>query len=131
MDERNILEQRIVTLSGLLDGPNGPNGPLGPAAGALGERLRQSWEAERRLLARILADAQDGDVHTTLDIWTERTSAFLRQQGDAPPTWMDRQGNQWHAEQVLTLLEDIQERLDSWQRADEPLPEDESLGEPA
>jgi hypothetical protein len=128
MDEKRILEQRIVTLTGLLDTPGGP---LGPTAGALGQRLRQSWDAERRLLCRLLSDTRDGDLRATMGLWFERTSAFLRQSADDPATWTDRDGHQWDAAQVLELLADVQERLDSWQQADEAFPDDESLSEPA
>jgi len=111
VNEREILSQRIVTLSGLLDTPGGA---LGPAAGELGARLRAGWETERRLLERIVAEAKDGDVRTVVDVWHARTTAFLGGAGGDAAGWTDGEGRRWLAAEVLALLDDVRERLATW-----------------
>lgn len=120
MDERKVLEQRVTTLDGLIDA----GGLLGPAGTNLGAQLQASWEAERRLLRRILAETVGDDVRATLTLWEARTSAFAAQSDDPNPSWQDRDGNRWEASQVLLLLADTEERLDAWLAADEPLVDD-------
>jgi hypothetical protein len=116
MDERQILEQRLATLNGLLDTRVGA---LGPAAGVLGGQLRSKWEMERRLLGRVLAETPGGDIRATLDLWGERTANFLEKNGDGA-SWNDKDGFKWEAESVLNILIDVEERLNSWLQADEP-----------
>jgi hypothetical protein len=111
VDERQVIEQRIATLDALLDTPGGP---LGPAAGDLGDRLRQGWQDERRLLRRILVDASSGHVTSTVAVWRARTEAFMRQANGASPGWRDKDGHYWDAGEVLRLLDDIEERLRGW-----------------
>lgn len=127
MDERKILEQRVATLNGLLETTGGS---LGPAGGALGTTLRGKWEAERRLLRRVLAETPGQDVRATLDLWGERTAAFMEKSGDSA-SWHDREGIEWHAAAVLDILVDIEERLNSWREAEQPLPVDEEDDEMA
>jgi len=116
MNERTILEQRLVTLGGLLDTPDGP---LGPKAGALAQAFQQRWEAERRLIERILSDAPagapDSDLQATIGLWYDRTAAFVKGSGDERPTWTDRQGVVWDAHDVLAIVEDLRERIAAWQ----------------
>lgn len=115
MNERAILEQRVITLNGLLDTPGGP---LGNKAGILGRQFGQRWTAERQLLRRILdetpADATDADTRATLTLWRDRTAAFVRSSDSDQPTWTDRNGLVWDAHVVLSLLDDIQERIEAW-----------------
>lgn len=124
MNERTVLEQRVTTLDGLIDA----GGLLGPAGAALGQQLRSSWEEERRLLRRILAETGGDDVRATLALWTARTEAFVAQSGDPNPGWQDRDGHRWDAQQVLSLLADTVERLDAWLAADEPYDDEEGEG---
>lgn len=120
MNEREIVEQRIVTLSGLLETPGGP---LGPAAGSLGRDLAASWDAERRLLERILRETKGGDVMATIAQWQERTAAFVERATDPTPSWSDRDGNTWDAREVVRILSDIQQRIDIWLAAEPPAAE--------
>lgn len=113
MNERTVLEQRITTLSGLLDTPGGP---LGPNAGDLGDQLRGGWETERRLLERVLADTQGNDVSGTIGAWRDRTQAFVARSGPGTPSWTDREGRTWRADEVLALLDETQDRIDRWVR---------------
>jgi len=119
MNERAILEQRVVTLSGLL---GTPDGPLGLKAGALGTQFTARWDAERRLIQRILEEsppgASDGDLETTLNLWRERTGAFIRGASAERPAWTDKQGKLWDAHEVMAILDDIRERIEAWQGAD-------------
>ncbi len=111
MNAREVVEQRIVTLKGLLDTPGGP---LGPAAGSLGRDLAASWEAERRLLQRILHESRAGDVHATIAQWRERTAGFLERASEPAPSWSDRDGNTWDAREVIRILDDVRQRIDIW-----------------
>ncbi len=115
MNERSILEQRVVTLNGLLDIPEGP---LGSKAGSLGRQFRERWQAERRLIKRILeeapGDGSDADMTATLALWRDRTSAFVRGASTDHPSWTDRHGTVWDANLVLSLLDDVQERIEAW-----------------
>lgn len=115
MRAREVVEQRIVTLSGLLETPGGP---LGPAAGALGRDLAASWEAERRLLKRILHESAGGDVQATIAQWRERTAAFLERASGPAPSWSDREGHVWDAREVLRILDDVLQRIDIWLAGD-------------
>ncbi|MCE7938465.1 hypothetical protein DCC79_05170 [bacterium] len=119
MNERSILEQRVVTLNGLLDIPEGP---LGSKAGTLGRQFRERWRAERRLIQRILEeapqDAADADMTATLALWRDRTTAFIRGTNDEQPSWTDRHGTVWDAHLVLALLDDVQERIEAWKAPD-------------
>lgn len=116
MNERAILEQRIVTLRGLLDTPGGP---LGGSGGRIAVRLHHQWSTEQHLLERILAEAPGDEVSPTLDVWARRTAEFINRAPDERPAWTDRQGQEWDAEQVLELVLDIQERLSSWSLPDD------------
>jgi hypothetical protein len=121
MDERQILSQRLATLDALLDGSGGLSG----AGGAqIAERLSAGWAAERRLIQRLLAEAGTGDVRATIQLWRERTQGFLAKSQDPDPGWTDASGQRWDARGVLMLLDDVEERLDSWQLADLPLEDD-------
>lgn len=115
MNERQILEQRIITLDGLLATPGGP---LGPKAGPLATQFHQRWQIERRLLHRVLdetpADAPPQAVLETLQLWQDRTAAFVRKSPDERPSWTDREGLVWDAQEVLAVLDDIRERIEAW-----------------
>jgi hypothetical protein len=113
MNEREILEQRVVTLGGLLDAPGGP---LGASGGDVAKQLMQRWSAERRLIERILSEATGEQVRPTMEAWRRRTQEFVARSDDDAPGWTDRQGNRWDALEVLELLDDAGERLDSWER---------------
>ncbi len=112
MNERAILEQRVVTLTGLLETPGGP---LGSTGGDIAAELTSRWATERRLLERVLSEATGNQIKPTVDAWRKRTEEFIARSGSDSPSWSDREGNTWHALQVLELLCDAQERLDSWQ----------------
>lgn len=114
MDERAILEQRIVTLSGLLDKPGGP---LGASSGEIGQQLADRWLAERQLLERVLSEATGSQVSPTVDAWRKRTEVFVARSNDEAPGWTDRDGKRWNALLVLELLADIQDRLRKWKLA--------------
>jgi len=114
MNERTVMEQRLATLAGLLAVPGGP---LGPNAGPIAAQLRGGWECERRLIERILVETAGDDVRGTVAAWRNRTAAFVARSGDVPPRWTDREGHRWDGPTVLTLLDEIQERLDRWQAA--------------
>jgi hypothetical protein len=122
MNNRAMLEERVATLTGLL---TAPQGQLGHAGGPLVQRLIANWEVERRLLERILADSPCDDVRTTLAAWLERTAAFMSSSGAESPSWTDRHGNRWDACQVLALLDDIRERLDTCEEPDAPSDDEE------
>ncbi len=112
----------MLTLTSLLDASDNV---LGPAGTSLSERLRGSWSAERRLLQRLLDETVGDDVRPTIALWQERTSAFLERSDEPQPGWTDRRsGDRWDAAEVLDLLADTLERLDSWLLADEPLSDD-------
>ena len=113
MDARDVVAQRITTLDGLLAAPGGPFGGRG---GAVAEQLTAAWRAERRLLARILDESRGGDVRATIDLWNERTRAFLERSAADDAHWRDREGHEWHAEDVLRLLGDLERRIDAWLR---------------
>lgn len=118
MNERRVLQQRADTLRSLLEASDNV---LGPAGASLSARLRENWVAELRLVRRLLEETLDDNVRSTIALWQERTAAFLDRAADPSPGWTDRSGAHWDAVQVLSLLEDTVERLDSWLLADEPL----------
>ncbi len=111
MNEREILEQRVVTLAGLL---RTPGGPLGTSGGKVGEKLQEAWTAERLLLQRILAETEGTQVRPTIEAWFRRTAQFIEASSGNSPSWVDREGASWDARLVLEHLEDLTERLDSW-----------------
>jgi len=111
MTDRAVVEQRITTLTGLLETPGGP---LGPAAGKIGEELLDSWRAERRLLQRILKETVGEDVSATISLWYERTAAFAERSDSDRPAWRDREGNLWVADDVLRSLDDMRQRIAIW-----------------
>ncbi len=111
MDQREVVRQRILTLDGLLADPNGP---FGTSGGALAKRLADGWNTERRLLGRILAETKGDDVRATLGRWQERTAAFAEKSEADEPSWNDKEGTVWRAEEVLRLLDDFARRLDAW-----------------
>jgi hypothetical protein len=126
VSDRAVLEQRVVTLGGLIETPGGP---LGSSGGTIGARLVAGWAAERRLLERILAESQGDQVRPTIETWHDRTLTFIAGTQDDAPHWTDRAGNRWDAREVLALLDDIRERLDTWSDADQvPVSQDEELG---
>jgi hypothetical protein len=116
VNEREILEHRLTTLSGLLG-----SAPLsGPADHPLNERLTGRWRAEQRLLERLLSDAPGAQVRATVDLWSARTEKFLASSADGPASWTDAQGNRWDARVVHELLGETRERLDRWSAGLEP-----------
>lgn len=122
MTEREIIEQRIRTLDGLLQAPGGP---LGAAGGQLADRLSEGWRAEQRLLNRILDESKGKSLRATISLWQERTSAFAESSDDERPSWRDREGNVWDAIEVLRILEDLDRRLEAWMQEQDRLARDE------
>lgn len=121
MTDQEFLQERLRTLESLTGGAARLSG------GKLGlqNALQTNWLAEQRLLTRILAER--GDVRVTLRRWQERTQAFV-DQNPSRAGWTDAHGNAWQAAQVLSLLHDLQARLDA---LDQPLDfaEDEEEGD--
>jgi len=111
VDARDVVNQRVTTLDGLLADPTGP---FRGSGGPLADRLAEGWRAERRLLRRILDESRGGDVRATLGLWTERTSAFLDRSAEGDASWQDRDGHVWDAADVLRILEDLARRIDTW-----------------
>jgi hypothetical protein len=116
IDDREMLERRIDVLDGLLAAPAGP---LGSSGGAVGRRLIATWQAERRLLARLLEESQGASPRDTVEAWRARTETFVSGASDDAPRWTDRTGQTWDARQVLAILADLSERMDGWAHADE------------
>lgn len=116
MQQRDVVAQRILTLSGMLAGPDGPFGATG---GAVGRRLVEGWAAERRLLQRLLDETKGDDVLATVAIWHDRTSAFLAKAGADEGAWRDRDGHVWVAADVLRMLDDLVNRIGAWRSATE------------
>lgn len=112
MRQKNILSQRIMTLTGLTAGPNGP---FGAAGGDVAQRLVNGWAAERRLLQRLLDETKGDDVLATVAMWHDRTTAFLAKAGEGEGSWRDRDGHVWVGSDVLRVLEDVRQRIDTWQ----------------
>ncbi len=112
MRQKNILSQRIMTLTGLTAGPNGP---FGAAGGDVAQRLVDGWAAERRLLQRLLDETKGDDVLATVAMWHDRTTAFLAKAGEGEGSWRDRDGHVWVGSDVLRVLEDVRQRIDTWQ----------------
>jgi len=117
--QKNILSQRIMTLTGLTAGPNGP---FGAAGGEVAQRLVDGWAAERRLLQRLLDETKGDDVLATVAMWHDRTTAFLAKAGEGEGSWRDRDGHLWVGSDVLRVLEDVRQRIDAWQAEAEPAP---------
>lgn len=113
MTNREFLQTRLKTLQSLTSAAAVLTG--GGASG-LQNKLHAAWEAEQRLLARILAES--GDVTQTLSAWQARTQAFVAK-NPGREGWSDAQGHAWNAQLVLALLADLQQRLESLQKADE------------
>lgn len=114
MKERDVLEQRSATLHGLL---SSPTGPLGPNAGKLGDRLRAGWETEVRLIERLLSETPGDDVLSTIGAWRARTDAFVARSPTDAPCWTDKHGQTWDARAVLSILDDLRERIERWMLA--------------
>lgn len=111
MNERDILEHRLTTLRSLLEGPV----PLAGSAGrALNDQLKRRWEAEERLLQRLLDDAHGPAVRDTVELWETRTGRFIASSEDAVPGWTDPKGVEWEAQLVRELLAETRDRLDRW-----------------
>jgi hypothetical protein len=111
MDDRDILANRLRTLDGLLAAP----APLSGGPGqVLNREIRDRWDAERRLLARLLEDTPGPNVRDTVALWYQRTTRFLESSADAVPGWVDGRGMRWEARQVLDLLEETRELLRRW-----------------
>lgn len=90
-------------------------GAIRGGAAELTGSLQAGWQAERRLIDRILADTPaDQSVFGTLDRWEERTRAFCQKAGRPDAGWTDKQGEPWRADQVLGLIEDLRDRLSAW-----------------
>ncbi len=106
MTERAFLQERLRTLESLTGGA----ARLSGGSAGLQNSLQANWLAEQRLLARMLAEP--GDVRATLVRWQERTQAFVSQNPNRTG-WTDAQGTTWQAAQVLTLLHDLQARLEA------------------
>lgn len=112
MNQRDILNQRILTLAGLTAGPNGPFGATG---GDVAARLLEGWASERRLLLRLLDETKGTDVLSTIQMWHDRTTAFVAKAGPGDGAWRDRDGHQWVAVDVLRILDDVRSRIEAWQ----------------
>ncbi len=109
LDARNLIEQRATTLRSLLDAPGGP---FGTQSGDLGKRLAERWRLELRLIDRVLEETPDHKpVGPTLELWQQRTEAFVESSESEAPAWTDRQGQRWQALAVLEVLSDLEERL--------------------
>jgi hypothetical protein len=118
LDDRGILDYRLKTLDGLLGGRS----PLeGATASSLTAQLRNPWQAESRLLRRLLEDAEGSNVRDTVQLWHQRTSRFLESSKDEVPGWVDGKGVAWDARLVLELLAETQERLERWTAAPGPI----------
>lgn len=118
MTDREFLQERQRTLESLTAGA----ARLSGGNPGLQNTLQANWLAEQRLLTRILAES--GDVRATLARWQERTQSFVSQN----PTrtgWTDAQANTWQAAQVLTILQDLQARLEALDQPLEVAEEDE------
>lgn len=111
MNQKDIVQQRIRTLSGLIDAPNGP---FGASGGEVAARLVDSWAAERRLLQRLSDETKGDDVLATIQLWQDRTTAFLAKAGPDEGAWRDRDGNRWVATDVLRILGDLRARIETW-----------------
>ena len=120
MNEREILEQRAITLRGLIEVPGGPF--TAAAAAGIGERLVGRWKSELRLIERILDESKvESQIVPTLEIWRSRTSAFLESSEDDIASWTDRSGTTWNASSVLEIIAELDERIANWcgKKADE------------
>jgi hypothetical protein len=107
--DRDVLQHRLATLSSLLATPKGP---LGGKHNAVAQRMLLDWEVEKRLLERILAESQVGDVRATVEAWATRTRAYAGSAPDGERSWTDRSGVRWDAQQVLDILDETRERLE-------------------
>jgi hypothetical protein len=115
MTEHEVLQQRMTTLQSLLESPGGPFGAKGAPGAPLAQQLAERWRTELKLIARILDDCPSGqDLQQTLDLWCDRTAAFLATSKSDRPGWTDRQGQAWDAGEVLELIEDLKDRLKAW-----------------
>ncbi len=112
MTDREFLQRRLDTLHSLTGAAVLTGGGSG---GGLQNTLHGVWAAEARLLARILAEP--GEVGPILAAWQERTHAFMARH-PARAGWADAQGNAWDAAQVLSLLSDLQTRLEALRQPD-------------
>ncbi|MEO8082310.1 MAG: hypothetical protein ABI780_00665 [Ardenticatenales bacterium] len=119
MNEKDIVRQRILTLAGLSDGPNGP---FGSSGGDVAARLVDGWAAERRLLQRVLDETKGDDVQATIQMWHDRTTAFLDKAEPGKGEWRDRDGNRWVAADVLRILDDLRNRIGTWRAESAPPP---------
>jgi len=113
MTDREFLETRLKTLQSLTGAAAALKG--GGASGLQG-KLHAAWEAEHRLLARILAEP--GDLAQTISAWQTRTQAFIAK-NPGREGWSDAQGHAWNASQVLALLSDLQQRLEAMKQPEE------------
>jgi hypothetical protein len=111
VNEKEILGHRITTLDSLLGAPALLSGATG---GTLNAQLTERWQAERRLLERLMADTASGSVRDTVALWRSRTHRFLESSKDQIPGWTDHHGTTWNARLVWELLDEISERLDRW-----------------
>ena len=113
MTDREFLQTRLKTLQSL----TGTAAVIkGGGASGLQNKLHAAWETEQRLLTRILAEP--GDLVQTIGAWQTRTQAFMTK-NPGREGWSDAQGHAWNASQVLALLADLQQRLESLQHVDE------------
>ena len=62
--------------------------------------------------------AEPGELVQTIGAWQTRTQAFMAK-NPGREGWSDVQGHTWNASQVLALLSDLLQRLESLQKADE------------
>lgn len=124
---REALASRAQTLGTLTAA-----GAIRGGGAELTGNLHAGWLAERRLIERILAEtAGEQSVFATLDHWENRTRAFQQRSGAADAAWSDKQGERWRADQVLSLILDLRDRLSAWQEkgpatADHPALEGDS-----
>ena len=111
MDARGVLEHRLKTLEGLLSGPT----PLsGGSESGLADQLTGRWQAERRLLNRVLEEASHTPVDQVVGRWATRTERFLEAADTEDPGWTDAHGQYWDATVTFDLLLETQERLERW-----------------
>ena len=113
MTDREFLQARLKTLHSLTETAAVLKG--GGASG-LQSKLHAAWEAEQRLLTRILAEP--GDLVQTISAWQTRTQAFMAK-NPGREGWTDAQGHAWNASQVLALLGDFQQRLEALKQPDQ------------
>ncbi len=113
-----LLQQRLKLLTQLSGGSQSQTRTGAAAGAALQSRLVQTWDTERRLIQRLLAETVHGNIRPTLDAWEQRTLSFLHKSPDRR-SWTDRYGQSWDGDLVLQVIADLRERLDTWESEDD------------